>query len=139
LPLSIVAHRPVAKQWLCKQRPFLRNNQVNKFPLSCSSFLILQQLKATIEELCFLRVPCRGVIKRSQLSFETPACQTMNLGVEELMHRNYWAQFRELKVWLWKDFICAAVQWYLACVIQWDCYSSCIKIRCQESANGTCI
>jgi hypothetical protein len=28
--------------------------------------------------------------------------------------------------------------WYLECVIQWDCYSSCVKIRCQETASGDC-
>jgi hypothetical protein len=29
----------------------------------------------------------------SQLSFETPACQNMSLGAEELRHQNYWVQF----------------------------------------------
>jgi hypothetical protein len=24
------------------------------------------------------------------------------------------------------------------CVSQWDCYSSCVKIRCQETASGDC-
>jgi hypothetical protein len=28
--------------------------------------------------------------------------------------------------------------WCLKCVIQWDCYSSCVKICCQEMANGNC-
>jgi hypothetical protein len=28
--------------------------------------------------------------------------------------------------------------WYVECVIQWDCYSSYVKIRCQEKANGDC-
>jgi hypothetical protein len=41
----------------------------------------------------------------------------------------------ELKVHLWRltvwfdDFMCAVVQWYLEC----DGYSSCVKIRCQET------
>jgi hypothetical protein len=37
--VNIVAHRPVAKQWLCKQRPLLRN---------------VRNIHATIEERCFL-------------------------------------------------------------------------------------
>jgi hypothetical protein len=28
--------------------------------------------------------------------------------------------------------------WYLESVIQWDCYSSCVKVRCQETASGDC-
>jgi hypothetical protein len=27
---------------------------------------------------------------------------------------------------------------YLQCVILWDCYSACVKIRCQETASGDC-
>jgi hypothetical protein len=50
----------------------------------------MQQLEATIEELCFLRDPRRGVIKRdkedclNQLNFEMPACQDISLGAEKL-------------------------------------------------------
>jgi hypothetical protein len=33
-----------------------------------------------------------------------------------------------LNVWI-EDFMCAVVQWYL----EWDSYSSCVKIRCQET------
>jgi hypothetical protein len=40
----IVAYRPVAKQWLCKQRPFLGSGSVNTFPLLGRRFLIMQQL-----------------------------------------------------------------------------------------------
>jgi hypothetical protein len=42
--INIVAYRPVAKQWLCKQRPFLGIGSVNTFPLLGSTFLIMQQL-----------------------------------------------------------------------------------------------
>jgi hypothetical protein len=48
-----------------------------------------------IERLCVLRGLCREVMKKdkedrlSQLSFETPACQDMSLGAEELRHQNY--------------------------------------------------
>jgi hypothetical protein len=39
-----VAYRPVAKQWLCKQRPLLGNSSVDTFLLLGSRFLIMQQL-----------------------------------------------------------------------------------------------
>jgi hypothetical protein len=148
LPLSIVAYGPVAKQWHCKQRPFLGSNQVNTFPLLCSRLLIMQQLETTIEMLCFLHGPCRGVIKGqrslSQLSFDA-SLRIYEIGSRGTELRNWGNRIIEsssveLKVWLWKEhFLYAVVQWYLACVIQWDCYSSCIKIRCQESASGACI
>jgi hypothetical protein len=41
---NIVACRLVAKQWLCKQRPFLGNGSVNTFQLLGSIFIIMQQL-----------------------------------------------------------------------------------------------
>jgi hypothetical protein len=54
---------------------------------------------------------------------------------DELRHQNYW----ELKVWLWReDFTCAVVPRYLECVIQWDCHSSSVKIRYQETTSGDC-
>jgi hypothetical protein len=46
--IHIVAYRPVAKQWLCKQRPFLSNGSVNTFPLLCSRSLVMQQLDYNI-------------------------------------------------------------------------------------------
>jgi hypothetical protein len=58
---SIVAYRPVAKRWLCKQRPFLGNDLVNTFPL-LGRFLIKQQLDYNNENWVFLRGPCRDVI-----------------------------------------------------------------------------
>jgi hypothetical protein len=38
------------------------------------------------ERQCFLRGPCKVVVKKSSIesSFETPACQDMSLGAEEL-------------------------------------------------------
>jgi hypothetical protein len=67
-----------------------------------------------------------------QLSFETPACQDMSLGTEEL---NWGTEVSELLTAVQlraespavkRSFMCA-VQWYLECVIQWDCYSSSVK------------
>jgi hypothetical protein len=38
----IVAHRPIAKQRLCKQQTFLGNSSINTFPLLASRILIMQ-------------------------------------------------------------------------------------------------
>jgi hypothetical protein len=45
-----------------------------------------------------------------------------------------------LRLWF-ENYKSAAVKvglyvWYLECVIQWDSYSSCVKIRCQETDSG---
>jgi hypothetical protein len=59
-----VAYRPVAKRRLGKQRQLLSNGARNTCPLLGSRFLIIQQLDATLEELCFLCGPYRDVIKQ---------------------------------------------------------------------------
>jgi hypothetical protein len=61
-----VAYRLVARWWLCKQRLFVDSGLINTFPLLSSRFLIMQQLDATIEELCFLCGSCRDVISKGQ-------------------------------------------------------------------------
>jgi hypothetical protein len=44
-----------------------------------------------------------------------------------------------LKVRQWREDIMGAVeQWCLEYVIQWDCYSSCVKARYQEATSGEC-
>jgi hypothetical protein len=57
------------------------------------SYNYIEYLKTAITILrhCFLRGPCKMVIKKNsveksilQSSFETPACQDMSFGVEEL-------------------------------------------------------
>jgi hypothetical protein len=65
----------------------------------------------------------------------------MSLGVEELDWRTEASELLSADQWSWKsgceeDFVCAVVQWYLEFVIQWNCYSNCVKIRCQETASG---
>jgi hypothetical protein len=67
--IHIVAYRPVAKRWLCKQWPFLGNGSVNMFLLLGSRFLIMHQLDYNNGKCVFLRGPCRDVISkgRSQL------------------------------------------------------------------------
>jgi hypothetical protein len=39
--IHIVAYRPVAMRWLCKQQPFLGSGSANTFPLLGSRFLIM--------------------------------------------------------------------------------------------------
>jgi hypothetical protein len=56
-PQYIVAYRPVAKRWLCKQRPFLSNGSINTFP---------RQRIVTVRNGVFLRGPCRDVISKGQ-------------------------------------------------------------------------
>jgi hypothetical protein len=127
---------------MLRVQPLLWNNWVNTFPR--------KWIHATIEELCFLCGPCWGVIKRTKkivwgswVSRRQPAriltWEQINW-IAELRHQNYWVQFSwKLKVRLWReDFMCAVLQSYLECVIQWDYYSSCVKIRCQETASGDC-
>jgi hypothetical protein len=77
---SIVAYRPVAKEWLYKQRPLLsntrniqaRNNRRTMFSMVRGAAVSGQQLgkhaptvtdtKATTEEWCFLCGGCRNLI-----------------------------------------------------------------------------
>jgi hypothetical protein len=70
--VNIVVYRPVAKQWLCKQRPFLGNGSVNTFPLLDNRFVIIQQFTTTVETWCFLYSPCRDVIWKGAKDSSVP-------------------------------------------------------------------
>jgi hypothetical protein len=63
---NIVAYRPIAKGWLCKERPFLGSGSVNPFPLPGNRFIIVQQLDYNNGNGVFLRGPCRVVISKGQ-------------------------------------------------------------------------
>jgi hypothetical protein len=139
--LNTVGYRPVADLWLCKQRPLLvnarnihaRNNRRTVFSVVHPATVSAQRLgkhmpvatdtNSTIEERCFLCGPCRDISKgQSWLSQFSSIRETVKKRV---------------------SFKSAAVKgrcfmWYLERVIQWGCYSSCIKIRYQETANGDC-
>jgi hypothetical protein len=77
------------------------------------------------------------------LGFETPACQDQ-LGSRGTEFRHWGVRIIEcssveLKVWLWREeFTCVIVPLYLEYLIQCECYSSCVKIRCQETDSGCC-
>jgi hypothetical protein len=90
----------------------------------------------TIERLCFLRGSYQRIKKKQGMSIESvefsdarlPRYELWSRGIE-LRHQYYWVQFVQLTVGLRrKDFTCA--------VMQWECYSSCIKIRNQETDSG---
>jgi hypothetical protein len=72
------------------------------------------------------------------VEFRNASLPGYELGNGEIELRNWGVRFIERNsvqpaVGLWREgFMCAVVQWYLECVIQWDCYSSCVKIRCTE-------
>jgi hypothetical protein len=78
----------------------------------------------------FLCSPCCGYMTRAVRKLELVVVCQFSVGhshgkfvVEELEVGQWW-----LNVWF-ADFMCAVVQWYLEC----DSYSSCVKIRCQET------
>jgi hypothetical protein len=72
------------------------------------------------------------------VELEVPACQDARMGIEL---RNWGfgiIKCRSVQTWksasgrlsVWfEDFMCGVLQWYLEC----DIYSSCVKIRCQET------
>jgi hypothetical protein len=107
----------------------------------------------TIERLCFTRGPCKVVIKKNsfqkpfrvELSSETPACQDMSLGAEELN----WIELRSWQLqrrigdgsgrWLRRN----GKKWIRLCKedsvcdlkLQWDCYKSVARIRLVKTEN----
>jgi hypothetical protein len=72
LAQDIVTHRPIARQGLGKHIPaeaYARNNRT-----SIARQRISKQT-STIQRLCFLRGPCRGIIKEQRMSFERVAVE----------------------------------------------------------------
>jgi hypothetical protein len=134
----IMSYRPVGKRWLCKQRPLLgnarnihaRNNRRTLFVVVRAATVSGQRLdkhvpatkdtNATIEERCSLSGPNRDVISKGQSSlivqFCMGGCEQKYSGKSATMKRRVY-------------------MWYLECVIQWYCYSSCVKVLCQETAS----
>jgi hypothetical protein len=74
---GIVTYKPVAKRWLCKQRPLLGNarniiacnNRRNVFYVVRAATVAVQRrgkhASAKIKALCFLRGPCRWVFLKT--------------------------------------------------------------------------
>jgi hypothetical protein len=65
---NIVTCIQIARQRLCKHIPAEAYARNNRTPISMQR--ISKRTLSTIESLCFLRVPCRGVIKEQRGSFE---------------------------------------------------------------------
>jgi hypothetical protein len=86
----IVAYRPTAKGWLCKQSPFLGNGSVNTFPLLGSRLLIMQQLDYNNGNLVFLCGLCWSVTSKGQ----------SQLRVQAVLQGNLWRE--DLSAWRWR-------------------------------------
>jgi hypothetical protein len=70
--------------------------------------------------------------RSSLLSFETPACHDMGLVAEELSEAS---ELISAVQWSWKSG-CEEKTLYVQ--LKWDCYSSCVNIRYQETTSGEC-
>jgi hypothetical protein len=144
--INIVAYRPVARKGHRKQGPFLGNGSVNTFPQQrirtqqlsdCwkrgvfyvvrSAVVAMQRrgrhASTAIDGLCFLRGRAKELSWWYLGWYSCQLCSVREAVKERVSCRN------------------AAVNskfymWYLKCVIQWDCYRSFVKIRCQEMASG---
>jgi hypothetical protein len=132
-----VAYRLVAKRWLSTQLPLLgnarkvhpRNNGKTVFSVVRAATVAIERLRkhvcTTIEGLCVLRGPCRGVILKT-----SEATQLMDKSsVREAVKKGV-----SCKSTAAKRFYAS----YVDCVIEWDFYSSCVRIPCQETTSGGC-
>jgi hypothetical protein len=117
----IMVYRPIAKQGLCKQWLFLGNGSVNTFLRDEYA----RNNRATVGNGMFLCGLWRDVISKGQ-------SQLLGSSVRDTVKKRVSCQRAQLKVQLWR------YVWYLECVIEWDCYSSCVKIHCEEMANRDC-
>jgi hypothetical protein len=87
--VSIVVYKPVAKRWLCEQRPFLGNGSVNTFPLLGRSFLKKQQLEYNNGNGVFLRGPCRDVMYKEKVSCQLSfAREDLKRGPQQVKLKN---------------------------------------------------
>jgi hypothetical protein len=94
---NAVAYRPVAKRWLCKQRPLLGNARSNRRMVffcgpSCASTIL--------EGLCFLRGPCQGDILMTTGAAQLVDKKSVRGTVKKIVAR--------LRLWK-EDFMCAVV------------------------------
>jgi hypothetical protein len=68
MSVHIVTYRHITRQRLGKHIPAGANACNNRMPIARQR--ISKQALSTIERLCFLRAPSRGVIKGKRKSFE---------------------------------------------------------------------
>jgi hypothetical protein len=127
--LNNVAYRPVAKPWLCKQRPLLGNAcnlhaRNNRTTVLCNPFLSNGYVNTSLQQWsycwkrCFLFDPCKVVIRKT-----TGAIQLVE----------GWKSGCGEKSWLQE---CGSEKKTLRVLeLQWDCYNYCVKIRCQDATS----
>jgi hypothetical protein len=118
-----------------KRTALLRSDWESTFPR--------RQIHTKIEELCFLCGPCRGVIKWTKkivwiswVSRRQPAwiwAWKQRIWTEILIHQNYWVQFSEVERLAVNRglYVCYSSAIFGVC-IQWECYSSWVKIRSRK-------
>jgi hypothetical protein len=113
---NIVAHRPVAKQWLCKQRPLLGNDRnaharINRTKGLCNPFLNIGSVNthATIRVLLETILSIRSVQNIYKAEFHTLPCG----GRVEYLHRNPASRRRRCKGKspIWDSKIWSRVPW----------------------------
>jgi hypothetical protein len=110
--INIVTYKPFARQWLGKNFPveaYARNSKTSfaRQRISKPAFL-------TIDRMCFLRGPCRGIIKGQRRS-SLRNWQLQNDGK------------KGLRLWQ-EDFLCNFE-------LQWDCDESVARIRLKKTEN----
>jgi hypothetical protein len=123
--INIVTYRPIARQRLGKHIPveaYARNNRT-----SIARQRISKPAFSTIDRLCFLLSPCRGVIKGQRRSFE--------LSRNGSILRNWQLQNNGKKgIRLWQEDLACGFE------LQWDCYKSVARIRLVKTENySACI
>jgi hypothetical protein len=100
-------------------RPLLGNGLLNAFPLkqTCNHRTYIARQRNCKHASLTTEVGVFRVVREEELSWRQSVLQVRS-----------WRRIRSRRVWS-EDFICAVVQRYLEC----DSYSSCVKIRCQET------
>jgi hypothetical protein len=138
--IYIVEYRLVAKRWLCKQRHLLGNaRNIHACKNRRTAFSVVRDA-AVSGQLLGKHVPAATDTNNRRTVFSTWSVprwykQGTTLVQSSVLYGRLWRKVLLARVRLWRDdFTCSD----LKCVIQWDCYSSCVKIRRHETANGHC-
>jgi hypothetical protein len=121
---NIVTCIPIARQGVGKHVPAEANARNNRTSIATQRSCKYASL--TIEDGVFRGV-CAEEFSWSQSELQVQFSVGHGRGkfvVEEELEVGLW----RLNVWF-EDFVCAVVQWYPECYS----YSSCVKIRCQET------
>jgi hypothetical protein len=145
--MYIVTYGHVAKRRLSKQRPLLSNarnrdacnNRRTVFSVVRAVAVSGQRLGKHVPrttdtdgaiERRFICSPCRDVISRAVIEEWVESVNGELSSVSKAVKKRVSCKGAVANRRIYMR--------YLECVIQWDCYSSCVKIRCQGRARGDC-